>query len=262
MSLRNSYVDNAQRCCAVQASGVKVKGHVFRPSAIVREGGLSRPGVTTSHPEDVYWLQTDMEKVHVLLYVPNIIGYMRVILTILAFVFYEQPLWFIILYSASIALDGVDGYAARKLNQCSDFGAWFDVVIDVFSRGLLWCSLHEYGYLVIFVEWLTFVSTHCRGPKWKIPEESFPWLVKSVMGNNFKTFWGTAAITGLNVLPLWLYGYRTGYLATGLSVPLWGQLLGIAVLTVGRTVCMFVECFFIYSHVMRLLDEGPTRQQS
>ncbi|KAL8569147.1 hypothetical protein ACOMHN_020274 [Nucella lapillus] len=137
-------------------------------------------------------------------------------------------------------LIGLDGYAARKLNQCSDFGAWLDIVVDLISRGLLWCSLYQYGYVVMCVEWLTFVSTHCRGAKWKIPEDSFPWLVTRVMAKGFKTSWGTAAICGLHLLPLWLYGYEFGFL-TAIHLPPWSQLLGITLLTVGRVICLYVE---------------------
>ena len=45
------------------------------------------------------------------------------------------------------------------------------------------CVCVQYGYLVLFVEWLTFVGTHCRGANWKIPEQNFPWLVTRVMAN-------------------------------------------------------------------------------
>eukprot|EP01052_Picozoa_sp_SAG31_P058500 SAG31_NODE_17912_length_653_cov_1.671480_1_plen_178_part_00 len=57
----------------------------------------------------------------VLLYVPNLIGYIRLGLILTAFFWpdlYEQrPLPFLGLYGASAALDGVDGFAARRLNQ-------------------------------------------------------------------------------------------------------------------------------------------------
>jgi phosphatidylglycerophosphate synthase len=35
----------------------------------------------------------------------------------------------------------VDGWAARKFNQVSKFGAWFDVVIDNIGRGILWTRI-------------------------------------------------------------------------------------------------------------------------
>ncbi|RUS83577.1 hypothetical protein EGW08_008683, partial [Elysia chlorotica] len=119
----------------------------------------------------------------ILFYVPNIIGYGRILIACAAFVFYQDPPVFIVLYTLSITLDGFDGYAARKLNQCSKFGAWFDVTIDLFTRGYLWCALFRNGYIIVFLEWLTFLSTHIKGENWKIPEENFPLLVKMVMAN-------------------------------------------------------------------------------
>ncbi|XP_076435090.1 CDP-diacylglycerol--inositol 3-phosphatidyltransferase-like [Babylonia areolata] len=196
---------------------------------------------------------------NVLLFVPNIIGYIRILLTLLAFAGYHHPTWFVVFYSASVILDGVDGYAARKLNQCSEFGAWLDVVVDLFSRGLLWCFLSQYGYVVMCVEWLTFVSTHCRGADWKIPEASFPWLVTRVMAKGFKTPWGAAAIGGVHLLPLWLYMYVSGFLGL-LLFPPWFQLVGIAMLTGGRGLCLYVEVFYIYSHVVALLRKSSSQE--
>lgn len=60
------------------------------------------------------------------LYVPNLIGYVRVITGLAAFVYafdkasYSQ---FFSLYMFSYALDAVDGLAARSLGQLSSFGA-------------------------------------------------------------------------------------------------------------------------------------------
>jgi len=52
-------------------------------------------------------------------YVPNLIGYGRVIAAIAAFFYtfsnYSAFLW---LYTISYSLDALDGIAARKLNQC------------------------------------------------------------------------------------------------------------------------------------------------
>lgn len=38
---------------------------------------------------------------------------------------------------------GVDGWLARRLTQCSRFGAWLDVVVDNLGRGMLWSLLFE-----------------------------------------------------------------------------------------------------------------------
>lgn len=77
--------------------------------------------------------------VSVPLFVPNLIGYVRLILGIAAFFFaIHNPTWFIILYTISYGLDAVDGVAARALGQQSRFGAVLDMVTDrLCSMGLL-----------------------------------------------------------------------------------------------------------------------------
>ncbi|KAK3749021.1 hypothetical protein RRG08_056928 [Elysia crispata] len=191
----------------------------------------------------------------VLFLVPNVIGYGRVLLACVAFAFYQDPPWFILFYTSSIVLDGFDGYAARKLNQCSKFGAWFDVIIDLFSRGYLWCALFRGGYAIVFLEWVTFLSTHSRGENWKIPDENFPPLVKMVMANGFKTPAGFFAVGSLHVLPLWFYCYESRFFTQSLGLPMWLQLSGIVVLSVGRTVCAAVELFYCKEYVKDLLRQ-------
>ncbi|GFN95516.1 phosphatidylinositol synthase [Plakobranchus ocellatus] len=192
-------------------------------------------------------------RIEVLLFIPNIIGYIRIFLACCAFASFQEPAWFMALYTSSIALDGVDGFVARKLNQCTKFGAWFDVIIDLFSRGYLWCALFRWGYIIIFLEWVTFLSTHSRGEHWKIPEEKFPALVTMVMANGFKTPAGFFAVGSLHVLPLWLYGYESRFFTQNLGLPMWLQLTCIAILTFGRTVCSAVELFYCKEYVLDLL---------
>ena len=76
----------------------------------------------------------------VLLYVPNLIGYARVILTGVFFYYaFEQEnyLFAITCYVASFSLDFFDGYFARLLNQCSKFGQVLDMVTDRVSTAIL-----------------------------------------------------------------------------------------------------------------------------
>ncbi|XP_077064529.1 uncharacterized protein LOC143716171 isoform X1 [Siphateles boraxobius] len=81
--------------------------------------------------------------IQVLLYVPNVIGYIRILLVLSSWMLYSYPENFVPLYVLSIILDGVDGWVARKLQQTSRFGAWLDVVIDNVGRGMLWNMLYD-----------------------------------------------------------------------------------------------------------------------
>ncbi|XP_028396840.1 uncharacterized protein LOC114520716 isoform X2 [Dendronephthya gigantea] len=160
---------------------------------------------------------------------------------------------FLVLYAASVTLDAFDGIAARKLNQTSVFGAWFDVVIDNIGRGMLWSYIYQWGYFVSALEWLVFVCTHTYGATWKTAGmDSPPFWVAAIMANNFKTIVGAYAIAGLHVLPMWLYGlqkiemiriYFGSQACTGIT----------AFLASGRLTCSLVEGWFIWTHIKALL---------
>lgn len=67
----------------------------------------------------------------VFLYVPNIVGYVRVSCILVYFFLYDFcPAFSTFLYLFNIFLDYLDGILARRLNQCSKFGALLDVITD------------------------------------------------------------------------------------------------------------------------------------
>ncbi|XP_072423574.1 CDP-diacylglycerol--inositol 3-phosphatidyltransferase isoform X1 [Chiloscyllium punctatum] len=69
--------------------------------------------------------------VSVFLFVPNLIGYSRIILALIAFYFMpSDPALATCLYLLSSFLDSLDGHAARLLNQCSKFGMMLDMLTD------------------------------------------------------------------------------------------------------------------------------------
>jgi len=68
---------------------------------------------------------------NVYLFVPNIIGYVRVLTAALSFYYMpNHPRMCFVLYAISCLLDAVDGQAARALGQTSKFGAVLDMVVD------------------------------------------------------------------------------------------------------------------------------------
>ena len=70
-------------------------------------------------------------------FVPNLIGYVRVILLFPVLLNPENPWLLLICYSFSQLLDMIDGYAARALNQTSIFGTVLDMVTDRISNAIL-----------------------------------------------------------------------------------------------------------------------------
>ncbi|KAI5198386.1 CDP-diacylglycerol-inositol 3-phosphatidyltransferase PIS [Aureobasidium subglaciale] len=68
---------------------------------------------------------------NIFLFVPNLIGYTRTILAVVSLYFMPvHPRRCSALYVASCLLDALDGYAARRLNQGTKFGAVLDMVTD------------------------------------------------------------------------------------------------------------------------------------
>ncbi|XP_037092298.1 uncharacterized protein LOC119112291 [Pollicipes pollicipes] len=194
----------------------------------------------------------------ILLYVPNLIGYVRVACLAGAWQCrHDQASMLVLLYAAQAVLDGVDGWAARRLGQCSSFGAWLDVVVDNLGRSLLWSLVSEWGWLVASLEWLCFACNSGAGSRWKADIIARgPRVCRLVMADGFKTRWGVLAISGLHVLPIWVLGLQRGVWAGPLAwVPRPLVLAGLAVLVVGRLLCALVELWCVWAHVRVLLRQ-------
>lgn len=78
----------------------------------------------------------------VFFFIPNLIGYVRVMTAIMSFLTMSRhPVWTLILYGISGFLDAFDGYAARRLDQGTSFGAALDMVTDRCATSSLICYL-------------------------------------------------------------------------------------------------------------------------
>jgi len=77
----------------------------------------------------------------VFFYRANIVDYIRLILLVAAFVCHDDPYLFFVLYALSQTMDMLDGYMARKYNECSSFGAVLDMVLDRASDAMIFVLL-------------------------------------------------------------------------------------------------------------------------
>lgn len=85
---------------------------------------------------------TDESDENVFLFVPNLIGYTRVVLAALSLYYMQvHPKACTFLYGISCLLDAVDGVAARRLGQSTKFGAVLDMVTDRCTTACLLCYL-------------------------------------------------------------------------------------------------------------------------
>jgi CDP-diacylglycerol--inositol 3-phosphatidyltransferase len=147
---------------------------------------------------------------HVLLFVPNLIGYFRIICTLSSFwimLHMDHQHWMIaiILYILSFAGDLFDGMVARKLNQTSTFGSLLDMITDRCSTlGLLYVLgvLQEpYRLLYLFLIILDISSHWCQ-------------MFSSMGSGHHKS---KESNEGRNILVRWYYQYYAffGYLCVG-----------------------------------------------
>lgn len=75
-------------------------------------------------------------------FVPNYIGYARVATAVVSlFTMESHPKFTSLVYGISCLLDAFDGYAARKYNQSTKFGAVLDMVTDRCTTASLVCYL-------------------------------------------------------------------------------------------------------------------------
>ncbi|XP_039253845.2 uncharacterized protein LOC120330921 [Styela clava] len=198
----------------------------------------------------------EITKWDIFFFIPNLIGYLRLLLIGVSWYYIEYPSFFIPVYMINVILDGIDGWAARKFNQISDFGAVLDVIVDLIGRGMVWCYISKFGYAVIAFEWIVFIGNTERasGKQWKSSFEKVPNFVSLVMNKGFKTPLGAVAIIGLHILPPWLYMLKMNVL----SVSIMSNLHFITILLVmARMVCAVVELWCFYKYMQCLLHKSP-----
>jgi len=121
------------------------------PNATVRQRRPSLEVVDTKVAVDLATAQTYSE--NVFLFVPNIIGYTRIILAGISLYFMSyHPKYCTVAYVVSCLLDAVDGRAARFLDQTSEFGTVLDMVTDRCTTSCLLCYLSAVypAYAILF----------------------------------------------------------------------------------------------------------------
>ncbi len=140
-------------------------------------------------------------KENIFLFVPNLIGYARIITGLWAcFILDQSPVWALALYSISGLLDAVDGTAARALNQGTRFGAVLDMVTDRSATACLVVYLaHVYpqwmfGFQLLIAldlssHYFQMVSSLTLGlDSHKSLKDSAPWLLRLYYTNRLVLF--------------------------------------------------------------------------
>jgi phosphatidylglycerophosphate synthase len=211
-----------------------------------------------------------MSSLPVVLYVPNILCYARIVLAFVGLQFAStRPVTAVTIWIASATLDFFDGLLARVLNQTSSFGVVLDIAADNILRSCVWVAVAAANpsYLavscfVLCLEWTTMVSTQVHASShsmhWKESRERDPWFVQSFFAANFRNPLGALGIFGLFAANLFAYGSQHPILVE--SIPLFNLWKNIAF--IGRGVAMFVELWFCKGYVSYILEQDSKTKTS
>jgi phosphatidylglycerophosphate synthase len=217
-----------------------------------------------------------MSRLPVVLYVPNLLGYLRVVLAFVGLAYAtHHPVTAVALWIVAALLDLVDGWAARRLNQTSRFGVVLDIVADNLLRTAGWMAAacadpHRYllpATAIISLEWLTLAATQVHaasnGDHWKKARQRDPIFVQTYFRNNFRNPLGMLGVFGLFAADLVCYGSAHAILYE--NVPLFEYVMSIAL--IGRGLSALVEvwlCGSFFSFILsqdRPHHEAPDKTQ-
>ena len=176
-------------------------------------------------------------KPNVFLFVPNIIGYIRILLLGFSFHYmlsdYKLAL---LLYSTSCLLDAFDGLAARLFNQSSVFGGMLDMLTDRVSTMCLLMTLGhlypKYFFVIqlllaidIVSHWLHFFSANLQGKtSHKVADVEAGALMRIYYENKL-ILTSVCALEQLFYCSLVVYKYETSEKITSLLV--WPLLISV-----------------------------------
>jgi len=212
-------------------------------------------------------------RIPVLLYVPNLLGYVRILSAFVGLHFsIDHPVLAIWVWIASCSLDLIDGILARKLNQCSKFGIFLDIVADIVLRTCCWLAalvnsrsqqLLLVVCIVISIEWCTMVCTQLHAARsqahWKSQRDNDPWLVRKVFSRNFKSPLGILAMYGLFSANMWTFAFERPELLDAIPYFQFWMYLAYA----GRVLAFSIELWLCYSFISFVIEQDTEmRDQS
>jgi CDP-diacylglycerol--inositol 3-phosphatidyltransferase len=170
---------------------------------------------------------------NIFLFIPNIIGYARVVLALVSFYFMPTHLWLAgSTYLLSGFLDAFDGWAARKFSQGTMFGAVLDMVTDRVATTCLIVVLgHFYpAYLFLFQFLIALdISSHWIQMYSSLQQGDSSHKVTDLSANPVMRFYYMRpvlfAFCAAN--ELFFCSLYVLYFTPGFSIPLFGAEVGI-----------------------------------
>jgi CDP-diacylglycerol--inositol 3-phosphatidyltransferase len=199
----------------------------------------------------------------VALYVPNLLGYARIMLALAGLHASIQHPWTAFsLWILSASLDLIDGILARALKQTSKFGVLLDIGADNFLRSCVWvaAAVSNPAYLIpstiiLCLEWCTMLATqlHAEAHRshWKNARQKDPIFIQAFFANNFRNPLGLLGIYGLfggNIL-----AYASSHTDLSEKLPCFGFFKYLAF--AGRGIAMGIELWMCSDYLSLVLRQ-------
>ncbi len=107
-------------------------------------------------------MSLQQSRIPVLLYVPNILGYLRIIFAFIGLYYsiVRQPIVAIFLWILASVLDLFDGKLARLLKQTSQFGILLDIVADNVLRSIIYIATCNAASVAYYISTTATATTH------------------------------------------------------------------------------------------------------
>ena len=107
-------------------------------------------------------MSPQQRRIPVLLYVPNILGYLRIIFAFIGMYYsiVRQPILAIFIWILASVLDLFDGKLARLLQQTSQFGILLDIVADNVLRSIVYIATCNAASVAYYISTTVTATTH------------------------------------------------------------------------------------------------------
>lgn len=188
----------------------------------------------------------------ILLYYPNIVGHLRVVLLYTTVVFHSRDLheYAVTCLLASLLLDSVDGFVARYFNQVTNFGRFYDMTIDTFTPLVVFACIREYkalSFLFSFVTlmWVVLATAGTDGHSWKtaVKPALFPAAWFTASDGSFTWFGDFLYYVGFVIAQGVLY-------LCGNGVQVNSPVSWVALIAGGLDLLSMLEYVYEYAHVI------------
>lgn len=192
------------------------------PGAMANSNGRAVRPKAAKEPEE-----------NIFIFYPNLIGYARVVLAVASLYYMPlHPRTCSLLYSISCLLDALDGFAARKFEQSTKFGAVLDMVTDRCTTACLlvflasafprWSIVFQ-GLISLdlashYMHMYATLSMGGSGQSHKKIDESRSWILKMYYSNN-KVLFTFCALNELFFIALYLLSFSSPILSPSLLQP-------------------------------------------